>query len=104
MDNIARNTKSIFNEKPECQVLPEGCTQIRFVFRFGERITITNSKYTFLDFFVVMASVLVFVRIIYSFMGWFFMFNRYKNYLGTRIRRHQRTKAKLRDLEEKIKI
>ena len=73
------------------------------MFRFGESITITNSKYTFADCFVVLASVLVFTRILYQFVGWFFMLNRYKNYLGTRIRRHQRTKAKLRELEEKIK-
>ena len=26
MDNLARNTKSIFTEQPECQKLPEGCS------------------------------------------------------------------------------
>ena len=52
-------------------------------------------------FLAMFVSSLVIVKFIYSFLRWFCLFNRYKNYLGSRIRRADRARNQLKLLNLK---
>lgn len=71
-------------------MLSEGCSVIRLEFNFKDQVVVSNAKHTYSQFIMVLTSSLVIVRVFYQFMRWFLLHNRYKNYLGTRVRKADR--------------